>query len=399
MLWQSVVTEWASLIFRWLHVVAAMGWIGSSFYFIHLDLSLKPGRDLPDGVKGEAWQVHGGGFYRIVKYLVAPAAMPDELTWFKWEAYTTWLSGFVLMIIVYYLEADLFLVDKSVLELTPSQAGLFSFVSLAVAWLLYEAACRSGLARHELPFAVGGYLFLVGLTYAFTHVLSGRGAFNQIGAIIGTIMVANVFATIIPNQKKIVAALLKGEVPAPELGEAGKLRSVHNNYLTLPVIVLMISNHYPLLFATRYNWLIVAIVLGLGPVTRHFFNARHADKPSPWWVWGVAAAGMIAIALLSASGPRQAKTSALPASPNFAAVEEIISTRCSMCHAAEPVWDGIGTAPKGIMLDQADHIRRYARLIGRFAAWSNAMPPGNVTEMTPEERATIAAWLDAGAKD
>jgi uncharacterized membrane protein len=399
MLWQSVLTEWASLIFRWLHVVAAVGWIGSSFYFIHLDLSLKPGSDLPDGVKGEAWQVHGGGFYRIIKYLVAPAAMPDELTWFKWEAYTTWLSGFVLMIIVYYLEADLFLVDKSVLELTPLQAGLFSFVSLAVAWLLYEAACRSGLSRYELPFALGGYLFLVGLTYAFTHVLSGRGAFNQIGAIIGTIMVANVFATIIPNQKKITAALLKGETPDPALGEAGKQRSVHNNYLTLPVIVLMISNHYPLLYATRYNWVIVAIVLALGPVIRHFFNARHADKPSPWWVWGVAAAGMIAIALLSSAGPRQAVSSALPGSPNFAAVEEIVSTRCSMCHAAEPVWDGIVTAPKGIMLDQPGHIRRYARLVGRNAAWSNAMPPGNATEMTPEERATIAAWLEAGAPD
>jgi uncharacterized membrane protein len=399
MLWQSIVTEWLSLIFRWLHVVAAVGWIGSSFYFIHLDLSLKPGRDLPDGVKGEAWQVHGGGFYRIIKYLVAPAALPDELTWFKWEAYTTWLSGFVLMIIVYYLEADLFLVDKSVLELTPLQAGLFSFVSLAVAWLLYEAACRSGLARHEIPFALGGYLFLVGLTYAFTHVLSGRGAFNQIGAIIGTIMVANVFATIIPNQKKIVSALLKGETPDPELGEAGKQRSVHNNYLTLPVIVLMISNHYPLLFATRYNWLIVAIVLALGPVIRHFFNERHAHRPSPWWVWGVAALGMIAIALLSAAGPRQALSSALPGSQKFAAVAEIVSTRCSMCHAAEPVWEGIVTAPRGIMLDQADHIRRYARLIGRNAAWSNAMPPGNVTEMTPGERATIAAWLAAGAVD
>jgi uncharacterized membrane protein len=399
MMWQSVLTEWASLIFRWLHVVAAVGWIGSSFYFIHLDLSLKPGRDLPDGVKGEAWQVHGGGFYRIVKYLVAPAELPAELTWFKWEAYTTWLSGFVLMIIVYYLQADLFLVDRSVLELTPSQAGLFSFVSLAVAWLLYEAACRSGLARHELPFALGGYVFLVALTYAFTHVLSGRGAFNQIGAIIGTIMVANVFVTIIPNQKKIVAALLKGETPDPALGEAGKQRSVHNNYLTLPVIVLMISNHYPLLFATRYNWLIVAIVLALGPVIRHFFNERHAHRPSPWWVWGVAALGMIAIGLLSGAGPREVKTGALPASHDFAAVAEIVSTRCSMCHAAEPVWENIVTAPRGILLDQGDHIRRYARLIGRNAAWSSAMPPGNITEMTSEERATIAAWLDAGMKD
>src|SRR4051794_181403 len=340
MLWQSVVTEWGSLIFRWLHVVAAMAWIGSSFYFIHLDLSLKPGHGLPDGVKGEAWQVHGGGFYRIVKYLVAPASMPDELTWFKWEAYTTWMSGFVLMLIVYYLEADLFLVDRSVLELTPLQAGLFSLVSLAVAWLLYEAACRSGLARHEVPFAFGGYLFLVGLTYAFTHVLSGRGAFNQIGAIIGTIMVANVFATIIPNQKKIVAALLKGETPDPALGDAGKQRSLHNNYLTLPVIVLMISNHYPLLFATRYNWVIVAVVLALGPVIRHFFNQRHADKPSPWWVWGVAAAGMIAIAWLSAAGPRQAATTALPGSSNFAAGEEIVAPPPRMCHPPQPGWGG-----------------------------------------------------------
>jgi uncharacterized membrane protein len=395
MMWGSILTEWASLILRWLHVVAAMGWIGSSFYFIHLDLSLRPGRDLPEGVDGEAWQVHGGGFYRIVKYLVAPAKMPDELTWFKWEAYTTWLSGFALMVVVYYLDAELFLVDKSNLDLTPLQAGLFSLGSLALAWLLYEGACRSRLARYELSFAFGGYLFLVGLTYAFTHVLSGRGAFNQIGAIIGTIMVANVFAVIIPNQKKIVAALLSGQSPDPELGLSSKQRSVHNNYLTLPVIVLMISNHYPLLFATRYNWLIVAIVLALGPIIRHFFNERHAGRKSPWWVWGVAAAGMVAIAILSAAGPRDIKTGSLPAVPSLANIEEIILSRCSMCHSVEPVWASIVTAPKAILLDEPDHIRRNARLIGRNAAWSNAMPPGNVTEMTGEERAMIAAWLAA----
>ncbi len=396
-MWGSILTEWASLILRWLHVVAAIGWIGSSFYFIHLDLSLKPHGELPDGVAGEAWQVHGGGFYRIMKYLVAPAKMPDELTWFKWEAYTTWLSGFALMVVVYYLDAELFLVDKANIDLTPLQAGLFSFGSLALAWLLYEGACRTGLAKHELPFAFGGYLFLVGLTYAFTHVLSGRGAFNQIGAIVGTIMVANVFAVIIPNQKKIVAALLAGQAPDPELGKTSKLRSVHNNYLTLPVIVLMISNHYPLLFATRYNWLIVAIVLALGPIIRHFFNERHAGRKSPWWVWGVAAAGMVAIALLSAAGPRDAKASALAAPVTYANVEEIVLSRCSMCHGAEPVWATIVTAPRGILLDDGEHIRRNARLIGRNAAWSSAMPPGNVTEMTGEERTQIAAWLAAGA--
>jgi uncharacterized membrane protein len=395
-MWNWILIDWASLIFRWLHVVAAMAWIGSSFYFIHLDLSLQSRKDLPEGVGGEAWQVHGGGFYRIMKFLVAPKAMPDRLTWFKWEAYTTWLSGFMLVVIVYYLDADLFLVDKSVLDLTPTQAAVFSLVSLALAWLLYEGACRSRVAEHELGFVIGGYVFLVGLTYAFTHVLSGRGAFNQIGAIIGTIMVANVFLVIIPNQKKTVAALLAGEAPDPKLGKAGKQRSVHNNYLTLPVIVLMISNHYPLLFATRYNWLIVAIVLALGPIIRHFFNSRHAGQGSPWWVWGVVAVGMLAIALLSAAGPRDAKTGEVPG-VTFAQVERIVGTRCSMCHAAEPVWPTLAMAPKAIRLDEADEIRRHARLIGRNAAWSSAMPPGNITEMTSAERASIAAWLAAGA--
>jgi uncharacterized membrane protein len=393
MMWESIIIDGASLVFRWLHVVAAIGWIGSSFYFIHLDLSLQSGKDLPEGVAGEAWQVHGGGFYRIVKFLVAPQSMPDKLTWFKWEAYTTWLSGFVLVVIVYYLDADLFLVDKSILDLSPAQAALFSLVSLALAWLLYEGACRTRVAKHELASVIGGYVFLVGLTYAFTHVLSGRGALNQIGAIIGTIMVANVFALIIPNQKKIVAALLAGQAPEAKLGKTSKERSVHNNYLTLPVVVLMISNHYPLLFATRYNWLIVAIVLALGPIIRHFFNERHAGRASPWWVWGIAALGMIAIALLSAAGPRDAKAAALPAPPTYAQVEEIVLSRCSMCHAAEPVWTGIMIAPKAVLLDSTDHIKRNARLIGRVAAWSSAMPPGNVTEITADERAVLAAWV------
>jgi uncharacterized membrane protein len=397
-MWQAILTEWISLGFRWLHVVAAIGWIGSSFYFIHLDLSLKPNSALPKDAHGEAWQVHGGGFYHIIKYLVAPARMPDELTWFKWEAYTTWLSGFALMIVVYYLDAELFLVDKSILDLTPLEAALFSFCSLALAWLLYESACWSGLAKHDVAFAIGGYLFLVALTYAFTHVLSGRGAFNQIGAIIGTIMVANVFLVIIPNQEKVVAALLAGQSPDPKLGGAGKQRSVHNNYLTLPVVVLMISNHYPLLFATKLNWVIVAIVLALGPIIRHFFNERHAGRASPWWVWGAAALGMIAIGLLSAAGPRDVKTAASSTLPTYANVEEIVLSRCGMCHGAEPVWAGIATAPKGILLDDAEHIRRNARLIARNAAWASAMPPGNVTQMSGEERALVAAWIADGAK-
>jgi uncharacterized membrane protein len=391
-----VLTEWVSAILRWLHVVAGIAWIGSSFYFIHLDLSLKPRPGLPSGVKGDEWQVHGGGFYHMMKYLVAPAQMPDSLTWFKWEAYTTWLSGFSLLVLVYYLGADIFLIDKSVLAMTAVQAAGIAFVSLAVSWLVYEGLCRSPLGRHEVALALVGYVYLVALTYGFTHVFSGLGAFTQIGALIGTIMVANVFVIIIPYQRKTVDAMLAGKEPDPAWGQLGKQRSVHNNYLTLPVVFLMLSNHYPLMFATRFNWLIVAIVLLIGPVIRHFFNSRHEGKGSPWWTWGVAAAGMALIAWLSAAGPRVLTTGALPPPPKFKQVSNIILSRCSMCHAAEPVWDGIPAAPKGIMLDSDEQIRVHARLIELFAVRSQAMPPGNITDMTPKERLTLASWIAAG---
>ena len=394
---ELILTESASAILRWLHVIAGIAWIGSSFYFIHLDLSLKPRPGLPPGVKGDEWQVHGGGFYHMMKYLVAPAQMPDSLTWFKWEAYTTWLSGFALLVLVYYVGADLFLIDKSVLDLTVVQAAGIAFASLVIAWLIYEGLCRSPLGNHEVALALVGYVFLVALTYGFTHVFSGRGAFNQIGAVIGTIMVANVFIIIIPYQKKTVAAMIAGKEPDPRWGQLGKQRSVHNNYLALPVIFLMLSNHYPLFFATRFNWLIVAIVLVIGPVIRHFFNSRHEGKGSPWWTWAVAAAGMIAVAWLSAAGPRTTTVGALPPTPKFADVANIVLSRCSMCHAAEPVWDGIPAAPKGVLLDTDEHIKTYAALIDIVAVRSNFMPPGNITEMTNNERLVLASWFAAGA--
>jgi uncharacterized membrane protein len=392
-----ILTDWAGMIIRWLHVVAGIAWIGSSFYFIHLDLSLKPHDELPAGVQGDAWQVHGGGFYHMVKYLVAPARMPDELTWFKWEAYTTWLSGFALLVLVYYLDADLFLIDRSLLDLSPAGAVALSFCSLAAAYLAYEAMCRSPLGQYEVALALVGYVFLVALTAAFTHIFAGRGAFVQIGALIGTIMVANVFVVVIPNQKKSVAALLTGQAPDPKWNKAGKQRSVHNNYLTLPVVFLMLSNHYPLIFATRYSWLIVAIILALGPLIRHFYNSRHAGLGNPWWTWIVAAAGMLLIAWLSTAGPRQALTRDAASRIDVAAAEEIVTSRCSMCHGPEPVWSGIVAAPGGVLLDTPEHIRQHARLIDLYAVRSNAMPPGNLTEMTLEERKTLAAWLEAGA--
>jgi uncharacterized membrane protein len=392
-----ILTEWASMIIRWLHVVAGIAWIGSSFYFIHLDLSLRRHDGLAAGVQGDAWQVHGGGFYHMLKYMVAPARMPDEVTWFKWEAYTTWLSGFALLVLVYYLDADLFLIDKSVLDLSPQGAVVVSLCSLAAAYLAYEALCRSPLGQYDVALALVGYVFLVALTLAFTHVFAGRGAFVQIGALIGTIMVANVFVVIIPYQKKSVAALLAGQTPDPKWNKTGKQRSVHNNYLTLPVVFLMISNHYPLVFATRYNWVIVAIILALGPLIRHFYNSRHAGLGSPWWTWIVAAVGMLLIGWLSTVGPRLTVTGDAARAVDGAAAREIVTSRCSMCHGAEPVWTGIPAAPGGVMLDTSERIRQHARLISIYAVQSDAMPPGNLTEMTLQERQIVGAWIKAGA--
>jgi uncharacterized membrane protein len=329
--------------------------------------------------------------------MVAPARMPEELTWFKWEAYTTWLSGFALLVLVYYLDADLFLIDKSVLDLSPQGAVAVSFCGLAAAYLAYEAICRSPLGRYDVALALLGYVFLVALTLAFTHVFAGRGAFVQIGALIGTIMVANVFVVIIPYQKKSVAALLAGQTPDPKWKKIGKQRSVHNNYLTLPAVFLMLSNHYPLVFATRYNWVMVAIILALGPLIRHFYNSRHAGLGSPWWTWIVAAVGMLLVAWLSTAGPRQTITGDVARGVDVAAAEEIVTSRCSMCHGAEPVWTGIPAAPGGVMLDTPEHIRQHARLINIYAVRSDAMPPGNLTEMTLQEREIVGAWIEAGA--
>lgn len=393
---EVVMIESLSVLARWLHVVAGITWIGSSFYFIALDLSLRKRPDLPDGVQGEAWQVHGGGFYNMVKYMVAPARMPDELTWFKWEAYTTWLSGFALMVLVYYMGADFYLIDRDVMALEPWQAIGISLGGLLLTWLIYEALCRSPLGRNDILLAVVLYVWLVALTFGFGELLSGRATFNQIGALIGTIMVANVFVVIIPNQKKTVAALIAGETPDPVWGEQAKQRSVHNNYLTLPVVFLMVSNHFPLLFSSRYGWLMVAIILALGPIIRHFFNAQHAGKGSPWWTWVVAALGMLAVFWLSALEPDEDLSSAPMPAPRFAEVEDVVLSRCSMCHGDYVAWEGIAVAPKGVKLDSGERIRQHAALIELYAVRSRAMPPGNITDMTDDERRLLAAWFDGG---
>jgi uncharacterized membrane protein len=403
--WHPIIADWVGLVVRWIHLITGIAWIGASFYFIHLDASLRRSGGLPAGVGGEAWQVHGGGFYRMQKYLVAPAELPKELIWFKYEAYSTWLSGFVLLGLIYYLSADLYLIDPAVLDLPVWAAVLISVLSLALGWSAYDQLCKSRIGANTALLCAFGFVFLVAASWAYTQVFSGRGAYVHAGALIGTIMVANVFFVIIPNQKIVVADLIAGRTPAAILGEQAKQRSLHNNYLTLPALFLMISNHYPLSFAARWNWLIVAVVIVVGALIRHFYNMRHAGRPSPWWTWGVATAGMALVVWLSAAPPLAEDTSALagdqsavaPDAVAFAEIENIVLSRCSMCHVAQPLWPGIAAPPKGVRLDTAELIRKHAGQIRLQATLTHAMPPANLTELSPEERRILAAWIAAGA--
>jgi uncharacterized membrane protein len=391
------LSEWVSQLLRWTHVITAIAWIGSSFYFIHLDLSLKNREGLPAGVGGEAWQVHGGGFYNLRKYIVAPPELPNELTWFKWESYSTWISGFFLLVWAYYLQADLYTVDPAVRPLTAWQAAATGIGALAVSWLVYEGLCRSPLGRNGVALGAVLLLYIMLAAYLFTLVFNGRAAFLHTGAMIATWMSASVFFVIIPNQKKVVAALIAGETPAARLGAEAKLRSTHNNYLTLPVVFLMLANHYPLAWSSAYAVVIVGLVVVAGAVIRHFFNSQHAGKGSPWWTWGAAAVCVALAAWLSILGkPGNANAAGAPAGSAVAAFDEAVlavQSRCSMCHAAEPVWDGIAIAPKAVRLDTPDEIARHADAIRIQSVLTHAMPPNNITEMTLDERRAVAAWL------
>jgi uncharacterized membrane protein len=389
---------WSEFMVRWLHVVAGIAWIGSSFYFIALDLSLKPGKQLPDGAHGEAWQVHGGGFYNMVKYLVAPARMPDELTWFKWEAYTTWLSGFALLTIIYYAGAGLYMIDTEILDLEPWQAVALSIGGIAGGWIAYDALCRSPLGRDTRGLVIAGFAFIVFLAWGYAEIFSARGAFVQIGVTIGTIMVANVAMVIIPGQKKVVAKLIAGEEPDPQHGARAKQRSLHNNYLTLPVVFVMIGGHYPAVFATEYAWVILALVLVIGGLIRHFFNTKHKGEPAPWWTWIAAAVLVAGAVMLSHAGAPKYDEDAYAeyefgdGSALHVAAVELVTERCAICHARVPQWDGMGFAPKGVVLETEADILRYVDDIYWQVAASHAMPPGNIIWVENEERAMLANW-------
>ena len=397
----AIIWEWLSFAARWTHVITAIAWIGSSFYFIALDLGLRRTSSLPPLAHGEEWQVHGGGFYHIQKYLVAPEFLPEHLTWFKWESYATWLSGFCLLIIVYYVGADLFLIDRHVLDVPNYVAIGISVGSIVVGWFIYDTLCKSPIGNSTFGLMAVLFVILTAMAWIYTQLFTGRAAMLHMGIFTATIMTANVAAIIIPNQTIVVADLKAGRVPDAKYGKIAKQRSLHNNYLTLPVVFFMLSSHYPLAFATQWNWLIASLIFLEGAIIRHWFNTRHARKGSPTWTWLAAIVIFILIAWLS-TAPKLGDAREEVASANaqrflsaghFPAVRDVILGRCSMCHAAAPSYEGVMEAPKNVHLDSDAAIANHADQVAMQAGFSHAMPPGNVTEMTTEERALVVAWF------
>ena len=399
----TVFYEWGSLLLRWTHIVSGIAWIGSSFYFMHLDAAIQPIPEIPKGKGGEAWEVHGGGFYQVRKYLVAPDRLPHELIWHKWQAYVTWITGFALLVWIYYLGADLFLVNPSVRALSPFSAAAIGIASLVVGWLVYDGLVRSPLAQNEIALAGVGFAFIVLMAWFYQHMFSGRGALIHTGALMGTMMVGNVFFNIMPNQRKVIADLVAGREPNPAYGKQAKTRSTHNNYLTLPVLFLMLSTHFPLVYTSSYAFIIVALVLVAGALIRHFYNVRHAGGGDPWWTWGVSAICLAAALLISAGAVPTARQNLglapLPDAPQLAGaarapdqITDVVMSRCAMCHAKDPGWAGLGLAPKGLVLDTPEDIERNRLRVGLFAGATNAMPPNNITEMTDDERHLVAKW-------
>jgi len=386
--------EWANLLVRWLHVTAAIAWIGTSFYYIALDYHLREPKDPAAeeaGVAGEAWEIHGGGFYRVEKYRVAPRTLPAPLHWFMWEAYTTWLSGFGLLIVLYYANAGTYLVDRSVADINPALAVAISVGLLIVGWLVYDGLSRALEGRDRL-LALALAVVIAVTAFGVSHLLSPRAAYLQVGAMIGTWMAANVGAVIIPGQRELVAAKLAGREPDPIYGIRGKQRSIHNNYLTLPVLFAMLSNHFPLTYGHPQGWLVLLVLMGLGAWVRHFFNLRHQGRV----VWAIPASAAVGVIVLAvAIAPRSVSTSV--ASVSFAQAQAVIARRCQPCHSATPTQPGFPEAPNGVMFDSSDQIVARAQQIYQQAVVTKNMPFGNLTNITQDERDVLAAWVQEGA--
>jgi uncharacterized membrane protein len=397
---QPLMIEWGSLLLRWLHVITGIAWIGSSFYFMHIDASLRKIPEIEKG--GEAWEVHGGGFYQVRKHLVAPPSLPDHLIWHKWQSYSTWISGFFLLVWVYYAQSDLYLIDPAVRDLTPGLASAIGIGGLVAGWVIYDQLSRS-LKDQDAILAICGLIIIIAACFLFQKVFSGRGALIHTGAMMATWMTFNVFFVIIPNQKKVIAALTAGQTPDPALGKQAKQRSTHNNYITLPVLFLMLSNHYPLTSSTPYAWVLVGCITVAGALVRVFFNLRHAGRGNQWWTWIAAALLMIiamAVSLTSSPQGRAALGLAAASLPPTASavgavperISEIMQNRCAMCHAREPLWPGMIIAPHGVHLETVADIIRHRHQIIVQAGLSHAMPPNNIAAMEPDERAALIEW-------
>ena len=392
---EIIIQDWLSLLLRWLHIITAIAWIGGSLFFIWLDLSLRRRDGMDKGVQGETWMVHGGGFYHAQKWLVAPKDMPKELHWFKYESYFTWLSGFALMAVIYYWGAETFLIDRSVMDMGTTMAVGLSLAGLAAGWVVYDLLCRSPLGKNTGTLAVSVFVLLVIAAWGYGQVFSARAAFVHVGAMIGTIMTANVFFIIIPNQKIVVADLTAGKAPDPSLGKQAKQRSVHNNYLTLPVLFMMMSNHYPFTYSAEPNWLVAALVIILGGVIRDYFNASHAGGIGirVRFQWPLAAA--LVVALVFITGGKTLFSSNGGSVTSDTRAVEIVTTHCVSCHATKPTSEFFDSPPLDVTLDNKADMLKFAPRIYAQTVLSTAMPLGNETGMSQSERDELRNWLDA----
>jgi len=400
----AYLLEWLSLLGRWLHLVAGIAWIGSSFYFIWLDNHLVAPTDpalARRGVAGELWSVHGGGFYNAHKYRVAPETLPPVLHWFYWEAYTTFLSGFFLLCLLYYGQAEVYLIDPTVSAVSKPAAIAIGIAFLIGGWLIYDGLCRSPLGRNAKALAVALTVLLSAAAWALCQLFSGRGAYMEFGAMLGTIMVANVFFVIIPGQRELVRAKQEGREPDPKHGIAGKLRSTHNTYFTLPVLFVMISHHYAMTYGARENWLVLIAICAAGVSMRLYFVARHkAHERNGRTSLLPAALGLLTLAGVAFAlmpQPRGADAQrGLAANSGFVRVQAIVAQRCISCHSPHPTQSGFTAAPNGLLLDTPERILAHTEQMRQQIA-TRAMPLGNITGITEEERTEMLTWIDRGA--
>jgi uncharacterized membrane protein len=401
---ESHVLEWLNLVVRWAHVVFGIAWIGASFYFIFLENSLNRTENLRNELAGNLWAIHGGGFYYVEKYKTAPSEIPTTLHWFKYEAYFTWLTGFILLILVYYMNANAFMIDPQVRDISSETAIFIGLGTLIFGWVIYDLMCRSSLIQKKKSFALVGFLIVVFISFLLCKILSGRAAFMHIGALLGTIMAGNVFFVIIPSQKALVAAAKAGKPVNPELGKYAGLRSLHNNYITLPVIFVMISNHFPTTFGNHFNWLILAGLTVASVAVRHYINLYEKGQ---YAVWIIPFAVIALIGLVMITAPRPLKKSAPVSVKNapenivpvlFSEIQPIVQNRCVTCHSANPTDDVQKTAPNGIMFDTPDQIKKMSDRILVRVVQTRTMPQGNKTGVTEKERELIGKWIEQGAK-